>query len=579
MAKAFKSLLSVFLAVFMVVSLLAIPSSAAVALSKSTITLTKGYQTTLSVTGTSKTVTWSTGDKSIATVNSKGKVVGKAPGSTYVYAKVGGTTLKCKVTVVAAKITASTSSVTFDKKGQTKTITVTVKGSHKNLTVGTTDKSVATASWVKPIQWNGDKISYTITAQNPGNARIKVYLKDYPNTCYNYVDVKVGGSSSNNSNNSGNTSGKMAILTNPKTSIDVATGGTAVVQAYATKQSNLAYSIADTSIATASAESAFNNYRNYNITGLKAGTTTLRLYDKTDTSNYYDVTINVGDSSYYEFYTTYPMRRLSTDKVMTIQASSNSSYYMLVPENYDPAYVNTIVAKKFNKFSYYEVYNERPPVYYSTDKFYDFYHSNSKYTYGARYMLIPLEYDQASIDTAVAKYNGVFNYWVVYTDTPIKPNAADRIETWNIVDPDTGKSINRYLLIPQYGYDLNRINSIKDDDINRHSSYTYYVGYTTWPTVSNNTDQIIMYRKNNSYKYMVVPKDGSGMAKANDAIAKDTGIYEYNVIYSSQPVAADDEYIVTVQYGKSFYYVLIKRGDKSPDTSIAERYANGVKDD
>ena len=191
MAKIFKSLLSVFLAVFMVVSLAAIPSSAAIALNKSSITLTKGYQTTLSVTGTSKAVTWSTGDKSIATVSSSGKVVGKAPGSTYVYAKVGGTTLKCKVTVVAAKITASSSSVTFSKKGETKTITVTVKGSHSGLTVGTTDKNVATASWVKPVQWDGDKIKYTITAQGAGTAKIKVYLKNYPNTCYNYVDVKV----------------------------------------------------------------------------------------------------------------------------------------------------------------------------------------------------------------------------------------------------------------------------------------------------------------------------------------------------------------------------------------------------
>ena len=77
MKKTFKSLLSIFLAVFMVASLMAIPSSAAAKLSKTSVTVTKGYQTSLTVSGASS-VTWSTGDKSIATVSSKGKVVGKA---------------------------------------------------------------------------------------------------------------------------------------------------------------------------------------------------------------------------------------------------------------------------------------------------------------------------------------------------------------------------------------------------------------------------------------------------------------------------------------------------------------------
>ncbi len=43
MKKTFKSLLSIFLAVFMVASLMAIPSSAAAKLSKTSVTVTKGY--------------------------------------------------------------------------------------------------------------------------------------------------------------------------------------------------------------------------------------------------------------------------------------------------------------------------------------------------------------------------------------------------------------------------------------------------------------------------------------------------------------------------------------------------------
>ena len=80
------------------------PAAATVKISKSSFTLTKGYCTTLSVTGTTSTPTWSTGNKSVATVSSKGKVVGRGVGSTYIYAKVNGKTLKSKVTVVAGKI-------------------------------------------------------------------------------------------------------------------------------------------------------------------------------------------------------------------------------------------------------------------------------------------------------------------------------------------------------------------------------------------------------------------------------------------------------------------------------------------
>lgn len=582
MAKIFKSLLSVFLAVFMVVSLAAIPSSAAMALSKSSITLTKGYQTTISVTGTSKAVTWSTGDKSIATVNSSGKVVGKAPGTTYVYAKVGGTTLKCKVTVVAAKITASASSVTFNKKGETKTVTVTVKGSHSGITVGTTDKSVATASWAKPVQWNGDKISYVITAQNPGTARIKVYLKNYPDTCCNYVNVTVkGSSSSNNSNNSNNGSGNssMIILTNPKDSVDVSSGGTANITVYSTNQSNLAYSVADTNIAAVSAGVTSGYYRDFTVKGLKDGTTTLRFYDKNNTSTYYDVRVNVSSSTYYEFYTTTPTKNnMLTDKVITIQANYNTTYYMLVPENYDPAYVNSLVAKKFGSYSYYYAYLERPTNINSSDRYYEFYHTNKKYNYGPRYILVPNKYDTARLDTAIADYNEVYDYWTVYTASPEKISATDILETWTIVDPSTAKNMTRYMLVPAIGYDYSRITTIKENDIANNSSYSYYVGYSTWPTVNNDKDKIIAYRKDNTTKYMVVPSDNSGIAKANDAIAKDTGIYEYNVIYSVQPTAANGEKVINVQSGNSIYYVLIKSEDNVPDAYVATRYADGYKD-
>lgn len=158
-------------------------------LNKTSVTLTKGYMTTLVVSNASS-VTWSTGDKSIATVSSKGKVYGGNPGTTYIYAKTGSTTLKCKVTVVASKITANKSSVTLDKVGATDTVTFTVRGSHSGITVGSTDSSVATASF-STTKWDGDKVTVKITAKGSGNARIKVYNENYQSTCYKYVDVSV----------------------------------------------------------------------------------------------------------------------------------------------------------------------------------------------------------------------------------------------------------------------------------------------------------------------------------------------------------------------------------------------------
>ena len=67
-------------------------------------TLYKGKSLTLKVSGTNKKVTWSSDKTSVATVTSKGKVTAKKVGIAYIYAKVSGKTLKCKITVKNQKI-------------------------------------------------------------------------------------------------------------------------------------------------------------------------------------------------------------------------------------------------------------------------------------------------------------------------------------------------------------------------------------------------------------------------------------------------------------------------------------------
>ena len=418
MSKLFKSLLSVFLAVFMVASLAVIPSSAA-SLNKTSVTVTKGYQTTLSVSNASGAVTWSTGDKSIATVSSKGKVVGKGPGTTYIYAKTGGTTLKCKVKVVASKITANKSSVTLDKIGDTATVTFTVKGSHSGIKVGSTNSSVAKAAWASS-SWDGDKVTVKITAKGSGTARIKVYNQNYQSTCYKYVDVTVNEQAASN------------IIMPYTTDVKVNAGETYDLQVYAQNQSNLLCSVLDSKIATVTAGTTSGNYRNFSIKGVAAGTTTVRFYDRYSAKDYKDVRVTVAaaDVKYYEFYTTSPATKLLyTDQVIQIKPTSSAvTYYMLVPANYDTAYINTLTAKKFNTYEYYKVYSDVPSRRAATDTYQQFYNSNVNYTYGYRYVLLPANYDEVQYNTTVAKYNNKYEYYKIYNEIPVKQDNWDSID-------------------------------------------------------------------------------------------------------------------------------------------------------
>ena len=63
--------------------------SAAPKLNKTKVTLLKGEKTTLKITGTSKTVKWSSSNKNVATVSNKGRVVAKKKGTATIIAKAG----------------------------------------------------------------------------------------------------------------------------------------------------------------------------------------------------------------------------------------------------------------------------------------------------------------------------------------------------------------------------------------------------------------------------------------------------------------------------------------------------------
>lgn len=557
----FKSFLSTLLALMMILSVAVIPSSAAsVKLSKTSIALTKGYSTTLSVSGTSSSVTWSTGNKNVATVSSKGKVVGKKVGSTYIYAKVGSTTLKCKVTVVAGKISVAKSSTELEP-GDTEKIRIKAIGTHA-ISVNTSNKNVVKATW-NGAKFSGDYIYLTLKAVNPGSARVKVYVKSYP-SIYKYINVDVIGEEDDDtivdddtSNDSSTTSGK---IQSSVSSVSVAEGASQSFTVYASSASVLSsLRISSSSIFGFAVKTSSDTSKNalvITVTGYSAETGTIKVYSTSDSklSVSIPVTVTAASAQYYKLLTTKPSAKiLQTDTIIGFQ-NGTTMYYMLVPYGYDPAYANSVAAKELKSFSYNIIYDTMPQKKLSNDQIIL---RNVVFngTAQTRYVLAPYGYDSAFIDTIFAKYTGRFDYYIVYTEKPTSTVFTDEVLTWNITKSNavTGKNevSVRYMLVPM-NYDTVKANEIKNKDMNTNVGALAYTVYDTLPTVDTTNYRVIQWTKDNSQnRYMVIPVSGCDYIKRNDIIRKDVGYFSYYVAYSERPTVASSDkeaiYMLTLQ--------------------------------
>lgn len=189
MKRFIKMFSSLMLALMIAVSAVIIPSAAAsVKLNKKSITLITGASTTLKLTGTKKTVKWSSMADDIATVSSKGKVTAKATGSTYIVAKVGKTSYKCKVKVINGKITVGKSDVSL-KSNETVKVKIKALGGH-SIAAESMNENIATVSF-KGSKWDGNIIKLKITGIYAGETTVKVYSKKYPKSVYAYINVNV----------------------------------------------------------------------------------------------------------------------------------------------------------------------------------------------------------------------------------------------------------------------------------------------------------------------------------------------------------------------------------------------------
>lgn len=528
----FKSFLSSLIALLMIVSLVAIPSSAATAtISKTSFNLTKGYATTLSVEGASGTVTWSTGDKTIATVNSSGRVIGKGLGTTYIYAKVNGETLKSKVTVVAGKIAVGKTTVSLDS-GDTTTVKIKAIGTH-TLSVSSSDKSVVKASW-NGAKFDGDYVNLTLQAVGEGTAKVKVYAKNYSSTVYKYITVTVDGA---DLSDDGSTTSQL-VSSVSSVSVNAGESSTFSVYSLSSSTSSLKASSANSSIATVSISGT-----KVTVTGVAAGTTSVKVYVSGNTSTYITVPVTVSaSSSYYVISSTRPTKMVSTDQIVTIKITQYTERYMLVPYGYDEAYVNTVIAQYVGTHSYYTIYDSQPTKLLSSDTI-----LTKTVTLNGqsviRYVLVPTGYDTAKAATVFAKYSSTYEYYVVYTSYPTLLAYSDVVKSWTIetVDESTGttSTSSRYMLVP-YSYDSTKVDLLIENDKSANQVTSIYKVLTTMPTNYNaSVYELITWTNNGSNRYMIVPISNCDYVKRNDAVQADMGVYCYYVVYSTKPTVTN----------------------------------------
>ncbi len=168
-----------------------------ISISDTAITLNKGETKALSVTfnpvdaGQGRTVTWTSGRPSVATVSDDGVVTAVAPGTATITAKCGSYSKTCKVTVKSPLNGIALNKIELALvKGKTETLTVSYDpadtSDDKDVTWTSSDTSIAKVSSAGKI-----------TAVAPGTATITAKVGEHTATCQVTVVVPLTGISLN----------------------------------------------------------------------------------------------------------------------------------------------------------------------------------------------------------------------------------------------------------------------------------------------------------------------------------------------------------------------------------------------
>ena len=252
-----------------------------VSLNKTSLTLTEGETETLKATvapdnATDKSITWSSSNASIATVDASGKVTAVAAGTATITVKTtdGGKTADCAVTVNQKVIPVT--GVSLDKteleltKGETATLKATVAPEDA------TDKSVTWSSLYPEIASVDD--NGKVSALQPGNTQITVRTNDGGKTAICKLTVKpveVTG---------------VTVSPSTLTVKEGKTGQLAAAIAPAEADQTVEWASMDTKIATVDANGV--------VTGVKSGTTRIFARSKAfpDKQASCDVTVEIDDT-------------------------------------------------------------------------------------------------------------------------------------------------------------------------------------------------------------------------------------------------------------------------------------------
>ena len=123
----------------------------------------------LRISGNDSKVKWSTSNKKVATVSSKGIVTGKKSGKAVITATVGKRKLRCTV-IVQPSMAVSTKSISVNKTGR---IAVTVNGSAA-ISVVIGNRKYIRARWERT---KAGKLNLVLTGKEKGNTYIKLVNK------------------------------------------------------------------------------------------------------------------------------------------------------------------------------------------------------------------------------------------------------------------------------------------------------------------------------------------------------------------------------------------------------------------
>lgn len=143
------------------------------ALNKHSASLYLGSHMTLKVTGGTGAITWTSSNKSIATVNSKGYVTTKKAGTVYIKAKRNGYTAQCKLTVKKPSVNATSKSIYTGFY-----TTLKVNGGTGKITWSSSNKNIATVNSSGRVVGKKAGTAYIYAKRNGYTTKCKVSVKE-----------------------------------------------------------------------------------------------------------------------------------------------------------------------------------------------------------------------------------------------------------------------------------------------------------------------------------------------------------------------------------------------------------------